>query len=315
MTDTRPIATLLAEAQAGKRAALARVLSAVESGGPEADSVSRRLDLGVQGFILGVTGAPGAGKSTLAGALIRHLRGEGQRVAVLAVDPSSPFSGGALLGDRLRMTGGARDSGVFIRSMASRGQQGGLASATQTAALVLHACDWPLVIIETVGAGQAEVDIAAAADLTLVVVNPGWGDAVQAHKAGLMEVGDIFAINKADRGDVEETRADMAGLLAAKPAGSPPVPIVATVAINDEGIAELWREIDQQRRRASAGSSGRTERLRKMLELSIQQRLDATRRALLISEAFELELAQLTTGATTLPEAVDRLLASIKPVR
>ena len=291
------------------------MLSIVESGGAQADSVMSLLELGMAGFVLGVTGAPGAGKSTLVGALIRHLRGEGRRVAVLAVDPSSPFSQGALLGDRLRMTGGARDPDVFIRSMASRGQQGGLAAATQTAALVLQACGWPLVIIETVGAGQAEVDIAAAADQTLVVINPGWGDAVQAHKAGLMEIGDVFAINKADRQGVEETRADLVSLLAARPAGSPPVPIVATIASSARGVAELWREIDQQRLRADASEDGQTERLRKMLELSIRRRLDVAWQALLAGEAFERELAQFASGAISLPEAVDRLLVTINPAR
>ena len=287
----------------------------VEAGGPEANDVTRLLDLNAPGFILGVTGAPGAGKSTLVGALIRHLRSQNERVAVLAVDPSSPFSQGALLGDRLRMTTGARDPGVFIRSMASRGQQGGLAAATQTAALALQTCEWPLVIIETVGAGQVEVDIAAAADLTVVVINPGWGDAVQTHKAGLMEVGDIFVINKADRPGVQDTRADLQSLLAARPAGSPSTAIITTVAISDQGVAELWQEIDQQRHQARADARVQRKRLRQMLELAIGQRLDARRQALVTSEPFERELVQLASGKTSLPDAVDRLLESIKPAQ
>ncbi len=162
-----------------------------------------------EAYTVGLTGAPGAGKSTLSDRLITEARTTGEPVGVLAVDPSSPFSGGAILGDRVRMQGHALDEGVFIRSMATRGHLGGLALATPEAIRVLAAAGMPLIFIETVGVGQVEVEIAGAADTTLVVVNPGWGDAVQANKAGLLEIADIFVINKADRPGAAETRRDL----------------------------------------------------------------------------------------------------------
>ncbi len=157
-------------------------------------------------WVVGLTGAPGAGKSTLAAALVGLLRGAGQKVAVLAVDPSSPLSGGALLGDRVRMQAWATDPNVFVRSMASRGATGGLAPATPDAVRVLAACGWPWVLVETVGVGQAEIDVREVADTTVVVVAPGWGDDVQAEKAGLFEVADVFVVNKADRPGAAEAR-------------------------------------------------------------------------------------------------------------
>src|SRR3954464_7684536 len=163
--------------------------------------------------VIGLTGSPGVGKSTSTSALVAAYRKRGMRVGVLAVDPSSPFSGGAILGDRVRMQDHALDGGVFIRSMATRGHLGGLALATPQAIRVLDASGMPWVFVETVGVGQVEVEVAGAADTTLVVVNPGWGDAVQANKAGLLEIADIFVVNKADRPGVDEARRDLEHML------------------------------------------------------------------------------------------------------
>ena len=168
--------------------------------------------------VVGITGAPGAGKSTLTDRLIGAAGAEGRRVGVLAIDPSSPFSGGAILGDRIRMQGHALDDGVFIRSMATRGHQGGLALAAPEAIRVLAAVGMQPVLVETVGVGQVEVEVAGAADTTLVVVTPGWGDAIQASKAGLLEVADIFVVNKADRDGAAETRRDLENMLDLNPA-------------------------------------------------------------------------------------------------
>jgi LAO/AO transport system kinase len=256
---------LLTAARAGDRGTLARLISLVERGGAAAHEVGRTAHLqGGQAYTIGVTGAPGAGKSTLTSALVRHLRADGDRVAVLAVDPSSPFTGGAILGDRVRMGDHALDEGVYIRSMATRGHLGGLALATPEAVRVLDAAGFPWVVIETVGVGQVEVEIAGAADTTVVVVNPGWGDAVQANKAGLMEIADVFVINKADRPGAAETRRDLEGMLALSSGaggdGSWRPPVVATVAVDGQGADDLWAEI--RRHRAHLESSGALARRR-----------------------------------------------------
>ncbi len=203
----RDPADLLDAARNGDRGALARLLSLVEQGGEGARDVGRlAYPLGGQAYTVGLTGAPGAGKSTLTSQLIALLRAADTEVAVLAIDPSSPFTGGAILGDRVRMQDHATDPGVFIRSMATRGHLGGLALAAPEAIRLLDAVGKPWVLVETVGVGQVEVEIAGEADTTVVVVNPGWGDAVQANKAGLLEIADVFVINKADRPGVAETR-------------------------------------------------------------------------------------------------------------
>ncbi|MGH8920038.1 MAG: methylmalonyl Co-A mutase-associated GTPase MeaB, partial [Acidimicrobiales bacterium] len=234
---------LLHAAQAGDRGATGRLLSLVERGG-EAARAAGRVTFGPSTAlerVVGITGAPGSGKSTLTDRLIGCIRAGGQRVGVLAIDPSSPFSGGAILGDRVRMQGHATDEGVFIRSMATRGHLGGLALAAPEAVRVLGAVGIPVVIVETVGVGQVEVEIAGRADTTVVVVNPGWGDSVQANKAGLLEIADIFAINKADRPGAEETRRDLDGMLDLNAEmGEWRPPIVTTVAPAGEGVADLW---------------------------------------------------------------------------
>jgi LAO/AO transport system kinase len=250
MTDVADPDTLLRTARAGDRASLARLLSLVERGGPEARSVGRLTHpLGGSAYTVGITGAPGAGKSTLTNELVRVMReaDAGAGVAVLAIDPSSPFSGGAILGDRVRMQDHTSDPRVFIRSMATRGHLGGLALSTHEAIRLLDAAGWPWILVETVGVGQVEVDVAGAADTTVVVVNPGWGDAVQANKAGLLEIADVFVINKADRPGATETRRDLERMLdLSNPSGWRP-PIVATSATTGDGVAELWSVISEHR--------------------------------------------------------------------
>lgn len=215
-------------------------------------------------WVVGVTGAPGAGKSTLVDRMVAGLRAGGERVAVVAVDPSSPFSGGAILGDRVRMQGHALDRGVFVRSMATRGQLGGLARATAGAVRVLDAVGWPWVIVETVGAGQVEVDVADAADTAVVVVSPGWGDSVQAAKAGLLEVADVLVVNKSDRPGADEAVRDLEGTLdlatdeRREPGWRPPV--VRTTASAGEGVDGLWEAIGRHRQFLS--ETGRAEACR-----------------------------------------------------
>ncbi|HEX4822321.1 MAG TPA: methylmalonyl Co-A mutase-associated GTPase MeaB [Acidimicrobiales bacterium] len=241
---------LLDEARSGSRASLAQLLSLVERGGDSARSVGKlTFPLGGSAYTVGMTGAPGAGKSTLTGGLVRALRAEGDEVAVLAIDPTSPFTGGAILGDRVRMQDHALDAGVFIRSMATRGHLGGLALATPEAVRVLDAVGFAWVIVETVGVGQVEVEIAGAADTTLVVVNPGWGDAVQASKAGLLEIADVFVINKADRPGADEARRDLEHMLdlASLPPDAWRPPIVATVASTGDGVGGVIEGIAAHR--------------------------------------------------------------------
>ena len=194
--------------------------------------------------VIGLTGAPGAGKSTVTGALVAGFLARGATVAVLAIDPSSPFSGGALLGDRVRMQGHATEPGVFIRSMGSRGRLGGLSAAAPQAIRILQAAGYRVILVETVGVGQAEVEIASAADTTVVLVVPGMGDSVQAAKAGVLEVADVLVVNKADRPDTQAAVRDLRAMVALAPAGWRP-PIVTTVATANEGIDDLLVELDR----------------------------------------------------------------------
>jgi LAO/AO transport system kinase len=203
---------------------------------------------GGQAYTVGITGPPGAGKSTLTDRLIRQVRATGDEVGVLAVDPSSPFTGGAFLADRIRMQDHATDRGVFIRSMATRGHLGGLALATPEALRVLDFAGFPYVLVETVGVGQMEMEIAGEADTTLVVLTPGAGDAMQANKAGLLEVADLFVINKADRPGVGELERDLGMMLDMdQNMGDWRPPIVRTVAATGDGVEELWRAIGKHR--------------------------------------------------------------------
>jgi LAO/AO transport system kinase len=240
---------LVEAAAAGDLAAVGRLISLIERGGELARQVGRlTFPKSGSAYTIGITGAPGAGKSTLVDRLIAEARATGERIGVLAVDPSSPYTGGAILGDRIRMQGHALDKGVFIRSMATRGHLGGLALAAPEAIRVLAAAGMPLVIVETVGVGQVEVEVAGAADTTVVVVNPGWGDAIQANKAGLLEVADVFVINKADRPGAADARRDLDNMLDMNMSmGAWRPPIVTTVGSSGEGVAELWEAIGDHR--------------------------------------------------------------------
>jgi LAO/AO transport system kinase len=241
-------AELVASTRAGDRAALARLLSIIERGGDDARAVGRAMH-GHRGdaYAVGITGAPGSGKSTLTSALIDVVRSRDERVAVLAIDPSSPFSGGAILGDRIRMGGHTLDDSVFIRSMATRGHLGGLAVAAPEAVRVLTAAGYPWVLLETVGVGQVEVEVVGQADTTLVVVNPGWGDAVQANKAGLMEIADVFVVNKADRPGAADTARDLERMLDMAAVRGWRPPVVPATATTGEGAADVWRAVADHR--------------------------------------------------------------------
>ena len=253
---------LVDAATSGDRGAVARLISLVEQGGEPAREVGRlTYPLGGAAYTVGITGAPGAGKSTITDGLIKVIRATGQEVGVLAVDPSSPFSGGAVLGDRVRMQDHALDSGVFIRSMATRGHLGGLALATPEAVRVLDAAGLATVLIETVGVGQVELEIAAEADTTVVVLTPGTGDAVQALKAGLLEVADLFVVNKADRPGVKELELDIAGMLDLNPrAGDWRPQVLRTVANSGDGVPDVWEAV--QHHRAYLETSGELVRRR-----------------------------------------------------
>ncbi len=225
---------------AGDRRALAKALTLIERGGTVARVLRRALPPLASGTLIGVTGAPGAGKSSLVTALARELRTRGVQVGILAVDPSSPLSGGSLLGDRIRMFDLAGDSGVFIRSMANRGQYGGLAATTADAALLMRAAGFPVVFLETVGAGQSDVAVAEVADTVLLVEAPGMGDEVQSIKAGLLEVADVIAVSKSDRADAAATVQQLRALVRMQHerADTWSVPVVPVSTVNAHGIAE-----------------------------------------------------------------------------
>jgi LAO/AO transport system kinase len=269
------------------------VLSLLERGDAVAREVGRlAYKKSGNGYTVGITGAPGAGKSTLTSSLIKHLRQQQLEIAVLAIDPSSPFTGGAILGDRVRMQDHATDPGVFIRSMATRGHLGGLSLSTPEAIRMLDAVGRDWILVETVGVGQVEVEIAGKADTTVVVLNPGWGDSVQANKAGLMEIADIFVINKADRKGVEETRRDIEQMLELSdlPHEAWRPPIVATVGNTGEGVPALWDAIKEHR--ASIETSGeltkrREFRLREELREIVARRLEQRARDICTGDRWE----------------------------
>ncbi len=309
-------AQLVEAVQRGDRSALARVLSIVERGGDDARRVGAALHSpdGNAAYTVGVTGAPGAGKSTLTSALIDVIRRRDERVAVLAIDPSSPFSGGAILGDRVRMGDHTLDDGVFVRSMATRGHLGGLAVAAPEAVRVLAAAGYPWVVLETVGVGQVEVEVVGQSDTTVVVVNPGWGDAIQANKAGLMEIADVFVVNKADRPGAKEAAHDLERMLDMAQADDvwrPPV--VCTSATSGEGVAEVWDVVLAHRRHLE--DSGRLAERRRRRAGDEVTRLVAARllqRARAITDsARSSELAQAVAVGDMDPwTAADELLES-----
>ncbi len=306
---------LVEQASRGHSRALGRLVSLVENGSGELREVMRlTAPLAGNARVVGLTGAPGVGKSTLTAALVRAWRSVGLRVGVLAVDPTSPFSGGALLGDRVRMQDHATDSGVFIRSMASRGHLGGLSWAAPQALRILDAAGFDVIAVETVGVGQAEVEIASLADSTLVIVAPGLGDSVQAAKAGILEIADIFVVNKADRPGAQEVVRDLRTMLAmAGPGTGWKPPIVTTTAATGEGIADLADRLDQHWAwLGDSGELGRRRLARAREEISaiaiaqVRVRLGG-----LPGESCLDDLAsRVVTGGLDLYSAADQLLAA-----
>jgi GTPase len=258
------VADLVEGALEGSPRAVARLISLVEDASPRLREVTAALTpLAGKARIIGLTGSPGVGKSTSTSALVSAFRARGRRVGVLAVDPSSPFSGGALLGDRVRMQDHATDPEVFIRSMASRGHLGGLAWATPQAIRVLDAAGCDVILVETVGVGQAEVAVASLADSTVVLVAPGMGDSIQAAKAGILEVADIFMVNKADRDGAQQTIRDLRTMVALAERGPDAwkPPIVSTVAVKNEGIDDVVAALDKHYDWLTAGGALRRRRL------------------------------------------------------
>jgi LAO/AO transport system kinase len=312
-------AALLALARDDDRVALARLISLVERGGAPGLAVARLAYRADVPYTVGLTGAPGSGKSTLTDRLITAVRGGWgdpvpeplDQVGVLAIDPTSPFSGGAILGDRVRMQQHVLDPSVFIRSMATRGHLGGLALAVPDAIRVLGAAGLPVVIIETVGVGQMEVEVASAADTTVVVVTPGWGDSMQANKAGLLEIADLFVINKADRPGAREARRDLEQMLDLSTLGDWRPPVVDTIAATGEGVPDLWGEI--ARHRAHLIDHGQLEQRRTERVAHELQRVLAARSRVRIGEVaageeFSRAVKAVAAGELDPYEAADRLM-------
>jgi LAO/AO transport system kinase len=271
--------------------AVSRAITAIEDARPEAEQLVRELFPHTgRAAIVGITGAPGTGKSTLVDRLAAHYRRSGQTVGIVAIDPTSPFTGGAILGDRIRMQGHASDNGIFIRSMATRGWLGGLAEATAEVALVLDAAGKDVILIETVGVGQDEVDIVRLADCTLVVLVPGMGDDVQNLKAGLMEIADLFVVNKADQPGADRFERQLHAMLEIVPErdGWRP-PLVRTVAIEDKGVAELAGQIERFGSTMLAGGK----RSRRRIEHWKQRLVELLHRRLMLRVGKHLDDAQL----------------------
>jgi len=310
---------LLAAAREGSRTALARLITYVESGGARQLETAALAYRSATPYVVGLTGPPGAGKSTLTDQLIKVALARGSfdgsdafdEVAILCIDPSSPFTGGAILGDRIRMQDHATDEHVFIRSMATRGHLGGLSLAVPDAVRVLGAANFRLALVETVGVGQMEVDIASAADTTIVVTNPGWGDSMQANKAGLLEVADIFVINKADRAGVRETRRDLEQMLDLGAEHEWRPLILETVATSNLGTEELWEAIVAHRKFIEDGrlDSHRRARTRTELDRVLAAMLRSRVAGLAHGAAYDEQLELLVAGQTDPYRAAETLLS------
>jgi len=314
-TDPAQIPQLFKAACEGERLALARLLSVIERGGGAAETIGRlAFPMAGAGYTVGITGAPGSGKSTLTSALVSEMRPEGHSLGVLAIDPSSPFTGGAILGDRVRMQTHALDPDVFIRSMATRGHLGGLALAAPAAVRLLEATGRAWVLLETVGVGQVEVEIVGAADTTIVVVNPGWGDAIQANKAGLMEIADIFVINKADRDGVDATRRDLDYMLDLSGLGHDGEwrpPIHCTVATEPQGVGQLWASLGEHRRFIDENgelAKRRAMRAGEELERIVRERLAEKVNAMKASAGFVDLQRQVESGTLDPWQAANQLV-------
>jgi LAO/AO transport system kinase len=294
---------LLTSAMAGNRSHLARLLSQIERN-PKVETEVRLALAGTPAtsVVIGLTGPPGAGKSTLISALLNHAVASFNKTAVLAVDPSSPFSRGALLGDRVRMQSHGLGDRVFIRSMASRGETGGLARTTATAIQVLDACDWPLIVLETLGIGQVELDVMDLASMVAVVLNPGWGDTFQANKAGLTEAGDVFVINKADKDGVQQTRADLQDSLSLLKTPLP-INIFETVAVKQQGVEALWSGIEaylKEAQQLGLLEQKRLSRRRRSLIRILQRDFDVRMHAYLTSEHGDNQILGALAGSLSI---------------
>ncbi|GAA2521914.1 methylmalonyl Co-A mutase-associated GTPase MeaB [Pilimelia columellifera] len=314
---SRDVSDLVSRAREGDPRAVARLVTLVESGDPLLPEIAAALaPYAGQAQVIGLTGSPGVGKSTTTNELVRVLRARGARVGVLAVDPSSPFTGGAILGDRVRMQDHATDSGVYIRSMSSRGHLGGLSAATPAAVRVLEGAGCDVVVVETVGVGQAEVDVASLADTCLVLLAPGMGDAIQAVKAGILEIADVFVVNKADRDGADATYRDIQGMIALgeREPGQWRPQVVRAVASRSEGIDGIVEAVDKHRAWL-AGSGALTLRRRRRAQVEIEAIVVGRLRARIGSVGDGAELTALSAdvveGRTDPYAAAERLLARI----
>ena len=305
---------LIDRVTAGDPTAVARAISKVEDGANEASELMKQIFSRTgRALIIGITGAPGAGKSSLVDKLAAFYRKRGERVGIIAVDPSSPFTGGAVLGDRIRMQSLSLDKGVFIRSMATRGNMGGLARATVDAVAILDAAGFEKIIVETVGVGQDEIEIAKTADVCVVVLVPGMGDDVQTMKAGIMEIGDVLVINKADREGVLRTEKELQALLTLAPrADEWQPPIVQTVAIESKGIEDLASAIDHSRthqKKAPASTERRQAIARwRILELLRERLVVQTLAGNSASEKLERLAAEVASKKRDPYSAVEELM-------
>ncbi|MFD7610862.1 methylmalonyl Co-A mutase-associated GTPase MeaB [Streptomyces sp. NPDC059828] len=309
---------LVAQAREGRPRAVARLISLVEGAAPQLREVMAELaPLTGGAYVVGLTGSPGVGKSTSTSALVTAYRKAGKRVGVLAVDPSSPFSGGALLGDRVRMSDHASDPGVYIRSMATRGHLGGLAWAAPQAIRVLDAAGCDVVLVETVGVGQSEVEIASQADTSVVLLAPGMGDGIQAAKAGILEIGDVYVVNKADRDGADATARElnhMLGLGESRAPGDWRPPIVKTVAARAEGIDELVEALEKHRawmEEHGVLTERRTRRAAHEVETIAVTRLRERIGDLHGDRRLETLAARIVAGETDPYAAADELVAGL----
>ncbi len=307
-----PLDELVARLMERQPRALGRAVSLVEDGGDAARQLVARV-YGHTGRarVVGVTGPPGAGKSTLVDRLARHCRGRGETVGILAVDPTSPFTGGALLGDRIRMQSHYTDGGVFIRSMATRGAMGGLARATRDGVDLLDAAGFDWVLVETVGVGQDEVDVVRSVDSVVVVTLPGLGDEIQAIKAGILEIADVFVINKADREGVDRAWKDLHMMLSIGDHGAWLPPVLKVIATRDEGVDRLLAEIDRHRRHLEESgelAARRRSHLRLRVETLLKERVVAAADRLL---GLEREVERGFAAMLDPYQVADRLFAGV----
>lgn len=289
---------LIRKALAGDHISIGRIITVVEGGGEEGIELLRELyPFTGRAYYLGITGAPGVGKSTLVDKLIYHLRRKGKKAGVIAIDPSSPFTGGAFLGDRLRMQRHATDPGVFIRSMGSRGALGGLSKATADVAKVLDACGFDYVIIETVGAGQNEVDIVKTADTVILVLVPGMGDEIQVIKAGIMEIGDIFVVNKSDKDGADRLAKELKVWLEFGYGESEWIPpVIMTIAEDGTGVDKLVEEIDSHVRYLRESGEllkRRKKRVESELRIALEEKIRERVEKLLRGETLDLYVEQI----------------------